>query len=125
MADRGVLGGRVPCQSHNHTVPNDPSPTTLRGVYVRVDARRKEEEERRNEKGRGVSIGSVVEAWGLNLHVLESPTMSWLYSTVTEGTPVTVTGSLAFCCGCWAGGGRGGDEAVEFEGGGGRECTWY
>ena len=33
-------------------------------------------------------------------HVLASPTMSWLYSTVTEGTPMTVTGSLTFCCGC-------------------------
>ena len=38
MAERGVFGGKVPCQSHNHTVPNEPSPTTLRGVYVRVDA---------------------------------------------------------------------------------------
>lgn len=59
-------------------------------------------------------------------HVLASPTMSSLYSTVTEGTPTTVTGSLTFCCCCWVGGGREEeDEAVELEGGGGRECTWY
>lgn len=46
IADSGVLGGKLPCQSHNHTVPNEPSPTTLRGVYVRVDARRRKKERR-------------------------------------------------------------------------------
>ena len=67
MADRGVFGGRVPCQSHNHTVPNDPSPTTLRGVYVRVDAKRRGKKKRRRENGRGVvSIGNVVEAWAMD-----------------------------------------------------------
>jgi len=60
MADRGVLGGKVPCQSHNHTVPNDPSPTTLRGVYVRVDAKKKRKKKKRSEKGESwVSIGNV------------------------------------------------------------------
>lgn len=38
IGERGVLGGSVPCQSHNHTVPKEPSPSTLRGVYERVDA---------------------------------------------------------------------------------------
>ena len=39
---------------------------------------------------------------------------------------MTVTGSrsLVDCCGCWDGGGREGVDAVELEGGGGRECTW-
>jgi hypothetical protein len=37
MGDRGVLGGSVPCQSHNKTVPNEPSPKTLSGVYDLVE----------------------------------------------------------------------------------------
>ena len=39
MAERGVLGGSVPCQSQSQTVPKEPSPTTLRGVYVRAEPR--------------------------------------------------------------------------------------
>lgn len=38
IGDKGVLGGSVPCQSHNQTVPNDPSPSTLRGLYERVES---------------------------------------------------------------------------------------
>ena len=37
MADKGVLGGSVPCQSQSQTVPKDPSPTSLSGVYDRVE----------------------------------------------------------------------------------------
>ncbi len=37
MADKGVLGGSVPCQSQSQTVPKDPSPTNLSGVYDRVE----------------------------------------------------------------------------------------
>lgn len=44
IGDNGVLGGSVPCQSQSHTVPNEPSPTTLRGVQDRIDAIKKDEE---------------------------------------------------------------------------------
>lgn len=37
MDDNGVLGGSVPCQSQSQTVPNEPSPRTLSGVYDLVE----------------------------------------------------------------------------------------
>lgn len=43
MADKGVLGGSVPCQSQSQTVPKDPSPTNLSGVYDRVEPGKGEE----------------------------------------------------------------------------------
>jgi hypothetical protein len=38
MADSGVFGGSGPCQSQSSTVPNEPSPTFLIGVYSLMDA---------------------------------------------------------------------------------------
>lgn len=32
-----MLGGRVPCQSHRRTVPNEPSPKVLIGVNERLE----------------------------------------------------------------------------------------
>lgn len=38
IGDSGVFGGRGECQSTSHTVPNEPSPTTLIKEYDRSEA---------------------------------------------------------------------------------------
>lgn len=37
IGERGVLGGRSPCQSQRRTVPKEPSPSILIGVYERCE----------------------------------------------------------------------------------------
>lgn len=46
MGDSGVLGGKFECQSASQTVPNDPSPTTLMGVYERSEPGSEKKRER-------------------------------------------------------------------------------
>ena len=42
MGESGVHGGKVPCQSQRRTVPKEPSPNVLIGVYEREEPVREE-----------------------------------------------------------------------------------
>lgn len=57
IGDKGVFGGSVPCQSQSQTVPNEPSPRTLRGVYERVEPGWGDQNEKERERERLTALG--------------------------------------------------------------------
>jgi len=81
MGESGVHGGKVPCQSQRRTVPKEPSPNVLIGVYERG-------EPVRVKKGNGCRERGV---HGEGRHALEeaSPTTSLPLCMDTAGMPTT------------------------------------